>query len=200
MHLADSSAMHELLPRIAHLRTPVALEKRLRLQPVLPLRVVHPVRQLVHHRHGEEPLLPQYQADQFQVGGRVGGGRGQVRVRCDGRLEEGWVQSDHGAEAAEAVGRCPGRVDGGAVPGCGLAPGLGSVGVGAGGELEGEHAGHLLEEGVEDVVLGFGEGRGGARDLVPVWRVGDQLPLAVEDRLPEDLHVEGLGEVGGAEG
>ena len=200
MDLVDPPAVHKLFPRIPDLRPPLALEKRLRLRPLPSLRVVHPVRELVQRRDGEEPLLPQYQTHRLGVGRRVARERGQVGVRGQRGVQEGRVQRDGGAEPGDAGGARVGGVDGGAVPGCGQAPGLGGEGGGAGHELEGEHGRHLHEEEVHGVVVGFGEGRRGWMYDVPVGRVGDGVALAVQERLPEDLHVEGRGEVGGAEG
>lgn len=200
MDLVDPPAVHKLFPRIPDLRPPLALEKRLRLRPLPSLRVVHPVRQLVQRRDREEPLLPQYQAHRLGVGRRVARERGQVDVRGQRGVQEGRVQRDGGAEPGDAGGARVGGVDGGAVPGCGQAPRFRREGGGAGHELEGEHGRHLHEEEVHGVVVRFGEGRRGWMHDVPVGRVGDGVARAVEERLPEDLHVEGRGEVGGAEG
>ena len=199
VNLTHPAPMHKLLPRIPHLRPPLALEKRLRFAPVAALCIVHRVRELVHRRDGEEELLAEDQRRRFRVERRAGRQGAHQPTRLERGVEELRVQRYQGAQALDTAGRREGRVDGGAVPALRLAPGLGAEFGGAVRELEGEQAAEFGEELAEGGVVGGREWGVGAVHFGPVGGVGDGVASTVEDGLPEDLQL-GLAEVGGAEG
>lgn len=195
MDLTDLSSMYELLPRVPDLRPPLPAKERLRLPDMRHLRVVHRVRQLMHRRHGEEPLLPEYQAHHLRVRRGAGGDGGEILLCRYRRLQEDRTERDDGGEAVDGGRGDKGRVHGPAVPGPRFGPRVRCEGRVHGGESEVEHGGHAHEQLVEMVVVLLGEGRVGPRYELPAGEVGDVVPAAEYDRMPEDLQVEGFGEV-----